>query len=303
MIQCFVKKEYEAPFGLARPPRLFSVSRTDEKASAHPRVMHAHDDLVEIVLVRGGESRYYVGGTPYDARRGDLFIFNSRVVHDEPSGPEQPVATSSLALGGLSVPGLRENALLPDDAGYVFSTGAEFGDIRSICSMMFRNLSSGEPDADAFCNSLMHALLVKVLTLAKGRTVEPTPDDEPHALGHLVKEYIDQHYMEPITLQSMGEALHISPYYLSHVFKQMSGYSPVQYLLRRRIGEAQTLLITTDLPITRIAEMVGYDTQSYFNLQFTKNVGMPPNKFRQNYIVAEKDKSDGKKGRRKKKET
>lgn len=69
----------------------------------------------------------------------------------------------------------------------------------------------------------------------------------------------------------MGEALHISPYYLSHVFKQMSGYSPVQYLLRRRIGEAQTLLITTDLSITRIAEMVGYDTQSYFNLRFTKN--------------------------------
>ena len=89
--------------------------------------------------------------------------------------------------------------------------------------------------------------------------------------------------MEPITLQSMGEALHISPYYLSHVFKQMSGYSPVQYLLRRRIGEAQTLLITTDLSITRIAEMVGYDTQSYFNLQFTKNVGMPPGKFRQSF--------------------
>ena len=61
MIQCFVKKEYEAPFGLTQMPRLFSVSRTDEKASAHPRVMHAHDDLVEIVLVRGGESRYFVG--------------------------------------------------------------------------------------------------------------------------------------------------------------------------------------------------------------------------------------------------
>ena len=45
MIQCFVKKEYEAPFGLTQMPRLFSVSRTDEKASAHPRVMHAHDDL------------------------------------------------------------------------------------------------------------------------------------------------------------------------------------------------------------------------------------------------------------------
>lgn len=79
----------------------------------------------------------------------------------------------------------------------------------------------------------------------------------------------------------------------------MSGYSPVQYLLRRRIGEAQTLLITTDLSITRIAEMVGYDTQSYFNLQFTKNVGMPPNKFRQNYIVLQKKKGE-RKGRRRK---
>lgn len=46
MIQCFVKREYEAPFGLTQMPRLFSVSRTDEKASAHPRVaLHAHDDL------------------------------------------------------------------------------------------------------------------------------------------------------------------------------------------------------------------------------------------------------------------
>ena len=75
--------------------------------------------------------------------------------------------------------------------------------------------------------------------------------------------------MEPITLQSMGEALHFSPYYLSHIFKEMSGYSPMQYLLRRRIGEAQTLLISTDLPVSKIAEMVGYETQSYFCLLYT----------------------------------
>lgn len=148
----------------------------------------------------------------------------------------------------------------------------------------------------------MHALLVKVLTVTEGTdAAEEKPVEEPHILGRRIKEYIDRHYMEPITLQSMGEALHISPYYLSHVFKQMSGYSPVQYLLRRRIGEAQTLLITTDLSITRIAEMVGYDTQSYFNLQFTKNVGMPPNKYRQNYIVAQKEQNGSANKKRKKK--
>ena len=101
----------------------------------------------------------------------------------------------------------------------------------------------------------------------------------------LIKEYIDEHYTEPMTLQSIANYLNFSPYYLSHVFKEMSGYSPIQYLIRRRIGEAQTLLITTDLPIIRIGEMVGYETQNYFNLQFTKCVGMPPKRFRQNFVV------------------
>ena len=79
----------------------------------------------------------------------------------------------------------------------------------------------------------MHALLVKVLAVTEGAdAADEKPVEEPPILGRRIKEYIDRHYMEPITLQSMGEALHISPYYLSHVFKQMSGYSPVQYLLR-----------------------------------------------------------------------
>lgn len=87
----------------------------------------------------------------------------------------------------------------------------------------------------------------------------------------------------------------MSPWYVSHVFKEMSGYSPIQYLLRRRIGEAQTLLISTDYSITEIAFKVGFDTQSYFNMQFTKNVGMPPMQFRKNYLVKEENAESSKK--------
>ena len=79
--------------------------------------------------------------------------------------------------------------------------------------MMFRTLSAGEPNAELFCSSLMHALLVSVLTVTAGpRAESEKPLEEPHILGRRIKEYIDKHYMEPITLQSMGEALHISSY-------------------------------------------------------------------------------------------
>ena len=280
MIQCFVKKEYEAPFGLTRPPRLFSVSRTDEKASAHPRVMHAHDDLVEIVLVRGGESRYFVGGTPYDARRGDLFIFNSRVVHDEPYGPDRPVATSSLALGGLSVPGLRENTLIPEDASPVCRLSEQQTlRLERLYDVLYDELTAGNDDG-------AHHLLMAILTLVEqfraalaGGSVA-----DANAFARRIKDYIDRHFAEEFSLQQMADALHVSPYYLAHVCKEATGYSPLQYVLRRRIGEAQTLLITTDLPVTRIAAQVGYDNPSHFNAQFSKAVGMPPRTFRREYV-------------------
>ncbi|MDO4271297.1 MAG: AraC family transcriptional regulator [Eubacteriales bacterium] len=289
-VQCFVKKDFQSVFVGDNDPKLLYVSKIRPDASAHPRVMHAHKDFVEIILICSGISEYLIHDKKQYIRAGDLLVYNSGVVHDEISGPDIAVGSYCVAVGGLHMPGLRENMLIPDNAGYIFPTGDSFGELRTLCEMMYHSLSEGEPRAEAFCHSLMHALLVKTLAVADGpKAADEHKVEEPHILGRRIKEYIDTHYMEPITLQSMSETLHISPYYLSHVFKQMSGYSPVQYLLRRRIGEAQTLLITTDLPITRVAEMVGYDTQSYFNLQFTKNVGMPPKKYRQNYIVAEKN--------------
>lgn len=290
-VQCFVKRDVRPVFTGENQPRLLYVSEIRPDASAHPRVMHAHADAVELILICSGSSEYLIHDKKVVIKAGDLLVYNAGVVHDEVSGPDMEVGSYCVGVGGLHMPDLRENALISDEKGYVFPTGRYFEDMKELFVMMFRNLAAGEPHAELFCTSLLHALLVSVLTVTEGvGETRENPADEPHILGSRIKDYIDRHYMEPITLQSMGEALRISPYYLSHVFKQMSGYSPVQYLLRRRIGEAQTLLITTELSVARIAEMVGYDSQSYFNLQFTKNVGMPPSRYRHNYIVSADEK-------------
>ena len=289
-VQCFVKKKYEPVFSGENDPRLLYISRVYPEASVYPRIMHAHDDFVEIILIVSGTSEYLIHNKKKTVHPGDLLIYNAGVVHDEISGPDNKVGSYCVAVGGLKMPNLRENALIPDEAGYVFPSGDAFDELHTIMKMMFTNLYSKGEYAEEYCNSLMHALLIKAL-IVSGSTSLPLKkaEEDPEILGHRIKDFIDKHYMEPITLQDIGDALNVSTYYLAHIFKGMSGYSPVQYLLRRRIGEAQTLLATTDYSILRISEMVGYETQSYFSLQFTKHVGMSPNQYRQKYIVQQKD--------------
>jgi len=290
-ILCFVKREARSVFTPETTPRLVYVTRTLPADQVHHRILHAHQDLAEALLICGGTGRYLVGETFYDVKAGDLLVYNSGVVHDEFCEEENAVFSYCLGVTGLHLPGLRENALIADDAPPLFHTGTEAEDLRLLCDMMYRALLEDRTGCEVLCHHLMLALLDRVLQLT-GDTPRPDrAETEPKALGRQVQAYIDRHFSDPLTLQDIGKALHVSPYYLSHVFKETSGYSPTQYLLRRRIGEAQNLLISTDLPMAQIAEQVGFETQNYFNLQFSKHVGMPPGKYRESFVGKKKPKT------------
>lgn len=283
-VQCFVKRDFQPVFTPENMPRLLYISRRTPFDNARPRLLHAHADFAEAMLVHRGGGRFLIGERTYDVQAGDLMLFNSGVVHDELSGSDG-IDSCCVAVSGLHLPNLRENAFIPDDAPAVYHIGAEGEDLWTLYDMMYRTLSADRPGCEAFCHHLLLSLLGRILHLTGTAPQRPPTDLEPNALGLRAKEYIDQHYSEALTLQQLGEALHASPYYLAHAFKETCGYAPRQYLLRRRIGEAQNLLISTDLPIARIAELVGYDTQNYFDQQFSKHVGMPPRKFRQSFQV------------------
>lgn len=283
MIQCFVRHTYEPVFTGDNQPRLLYVSKLDPAESAYPRVMHSHKDFVELILVRSGASQYFIGDRQQHVRPGDLIVYNSGVMHDEGVWAEHAVSVYCLAIGGLAMPGLRKNALLPDSAPPVHSCGASFPVLERLCELMFDALRTGGIHSEQSAQLLMEAFLVQVLPVITG--VEPEQEaEEERVLGARIRKYLDTHYMEALDLPDIAAALHMSAPYLSHVFKRIYGYSPVNYLLRRRIGEAQTLLITTNLSVTEIGERVGYETTSYFSAQFAKQVGMSPKKYRKTYV-------------------
>ncbi|MDN5276704.1 MAG: two-component system, response regulator YesN [Clostridiales bacterium] len=76
--------------------------------------------------------------------------------------------------------------------------------------------------------------------------------------------------------------MYISPYYLSHLFKEELNITFLEYLTMVRMEEAKKLLKDTSLSIVAIASQVGYEDASYFSKVFKKYVGISPAQYRKN---------------------
>jgi AraC-like DNA-binding protein len=105
--------------------------------------------------------------------------------------------------------------------------------------------------------------------------------DAPHASAlKRAERFIWENYQKKITLNEAAEAAGLSPAYFSTVFKQEMGESFSQYLNRFRIEAACSALLNTELDISNIAQVCGYDDSSWFSKIFKSQTGMSPAQFR-----------------------
>jgi two-component system response regulator YesN len=102
-------------------------------------------------------------------------------------------------------------------------------------------------------------------------------------LYHIVKRarrYIDENYASQLTLNLLSENLNISPYYLSHIFKNVLDVNVIEYLNSKRIEAAKKLLVDTDMAIKNISCQVGYLDSNYFCRVFKRYTNITPSVFR-----------------------
>jgi len=95
--------------------------------------------------------------------------------------------------------------------------------------------------------------------------------------------YIESHYAEHITLETMASLVNFNPIYFSNLFKREVGKSFTEYLTEYRMKKAKEMLRSTDKNINEIADALGYSDARYFSKVFKKEIGIKPTDYRKIY--------------------
>lgn len=107
----------------------------------------------------------------------------------------------------------------------------------------------------------------------------PHPQRQLHHVEDIT-QWVELHYQQPFDLDRLAAELHLSPSYLSRLFRSCTGSSITEYMTAFRVHRACFLLKGSDYSVERITEEVGYSNTSYFCQLFKKQMGISPYQFR-----------------------
>ena len=110
------------------------------------------------------------------------------------------------------------------------------------------------------------------------RSLHMTAEDEENLAAAV--RYINHHFAFGITLEQLSKIAFMGTTKLKTAFKEYTGCSVSEYLIRKRIDHAQHLLIATHLSIAEIANAVGYERSDSFSSQFCRITGFLPTEYR-----------------------
>lgn len=124
--------------------------------------------------------------------------------------------------------------------------------------------------------------LIRVITISYDEAARQKRQNETRPI-RLAKQYIEEHFAEPLTLEQISAVSELSPSYLSTVFKKDTGMTFLEYLTKVRMDMAKQLLKNTSFTVADICEKVGYSDVRYFTKSFKKYSGLKPNEYRKLY--------------------
>lgn len=95
-------------------------------------------------------------------------------------------------------------------------------------------------------------------------------EENSQSTVEIIMAYIAEHLENELRREELAEAVHLNPDYMARLFKKETGMNLKDYIIQQKMQEAQSLLCTTNLPISLIAAKVGYTNFGHFSTSYKK---------------------------------
>jgi AraC family transcriptional regulator len=151
--------------------------------------------------------------------------------------------------------------------------------LSQIVTTLAQEIEGGSADR-ILVESLGTAMYIRIARRFVGRLPLPTSGGLSPERLRRVRDYVEAHIDEDLSLTVLADIACLSPYHFSRSYKEAAGVGPQRYVIQRRVERAKRLMRQTHQPLALIAREAGFADQSHFTIAFRSEIGVTPGRFR-----------------------
>lgn len=218
-----------------------------------------------------GKGTLTLDGVVYNLSKGNIFYIPPDVSANYVPDKNDPWVYVWLGFEGEYADKILKHCGI-DGAHPIFT-----GDKKMALKAHFNNLADCKnltDELDMNCMSVALKIFWEMMNLNKENATHTLSAKEIHVQE--AKQYIENNYRFPITVQDIADSLGLTPNYLANIFNEVLGTSPKKYLIQCRIDSACNMLSGSKMRIKDVAERVGYKNQLHFSAEFKRVKQLSP---------------------------
>ena len=234
---------------------IFKHSHQNNKSfKSHTHTYH------EVIYFLKGSGTTEINGTEYSYKAGDICFTEALLPRTQKSQKRSEYICF----------GFKCDSILPIKSG-VYSCGTDESILASTLEI-FTEFTDKKPMHKEICNHKISEMLLKISRIPKKESDEKSI--------HLLINEIDSGGIYNISVEELAKRTSYSYHYFRHEFKRITGMSPVNYIIEKRISKAKELLLNEDFSCTMISQICGFSTPAQFGHIFKSKTALTPGDYR-----------------------
>lgn len=229
-----------------------------------------------LIFVLEGEGTLIQGNRTFPLRKNDMFCLFPQVTHEYFTNPDAPLHKAFFAFDGKQALQLLNRIGLQPQSPHM-PNALTSAVIEKLWDFFDLNLNPNRQNTDLARLTVFYQIF-DLLTL----NADSSRGIDGCSPSWLQKgmEYLDIHFAEGITIESVAEYVGVDRSHFTKTFQKAYGMPPMKYVQQLKVNEARLLLKQTDFKLSEIAQSVGYPDLFTFSKAFKKAAGISPSTYR-----------------------